>query len=59
MSIRIHALVGSLRTGSYNRQLAEAAVKHGPDGTDSAMMGDRAGIQLPGIKRTVRTSDGV
>jgi pimeloyl-ACP methyl ester carboxylesterase len=56
MSIQIRALVGSLRTGSYNHRLPEAAVKHGPDST---MMGDRAGIQLPGIKRTVRTSDGV
>jgi NAD(P)H-dependent FMN reductase len=34
MSIRILALVGSLRADSYNRQLAEAAVKHAPDGTD-------------------------
>jgi pimeloyl-ACP methyl ester carboxylesterase len=59
MSIRILALVGSLRAGSYNRQLAKGAVKHAPDGTHSAMMGDRAGIQVPGIKRTVRTSDGV
>lgn len=59
MSIRNLALVGSLRAGSYNRQLAEAAVKHAPDATDTAMMGDRAGIQFPGIKRTVRTSDGV
>jgi pimeloyl-ACP methyl ester carboxylesterase len=52
----ILAMAGSLRAGSYNRQLAEAAVKHAPDGT---MMGDRAGIQLSGIKRTLRTSDGV
>src|ERR1700722_6221387 len=58
MSIRIPALVGSLRTGSYNRQLPEAAEKHGPNGTDSEMIGDRAGIQLSGIKRTVKTSDG-
>src|ERR1700746_1283023 len=34
MSIRILALVGSLRAGSYNHQLAEAAVKHAPDGID-------------------------
>lgn len=59
MSIRILALVGSLRAGSNNRQLVETAVKGAPDGTDSAMMGNRARIQLSGIKRTVRTSDGV
>jgi NAD(P)H-dependent FMN reductase len=34
MTTRILALVGSLRAGSYNRQLAEAAAKHAPDGTD-------------------------
>lgn len=32
MSVRFLALVGSLRTGSHNRQLAEAAAKHAPDG---------------------------
>jgi NAD(P)H-dependent FMN reductase len=32
MSTRILALIGSLRAGSYNRQLAEAAVKHAPAG---------------------------
>jgi NAD(P)H-dependent FMN reductase len=34
MSTRILALVGSLRADSYNRQLAEAAVKHAADGID-------------------------
>ncbi|MEU1520351.1 NAD(P)H-dependent oxidoreductase [Streptomyces sp. NPDC005811] len=32
MSVRILALVGSLRAGSTNRQLAEAAVKVAPEG---------------------------
>ncbi|WP_329267942.1 NADPH-dependent FMN reductase [Streptomyces sp. NBC_01451] len=34
MSVRILALVGSLRAGSTNRQLAEAAVKLAPEGTE-------------------------
>ncbi|MGW4391276.1 NAD(P)H-dependent oxidoreductase [Streptomyces sp. NPDC004685] len=34
MSVRILALVGSLRAGSHNRQLAEAAAKHAPAGAD-------------------------
>ncbi|MET7325281.1 NAD(P)H-dependent oxidoreductase [Streptomyces sp. NPDC005549] len=34
MSVRILALVGSLRTGSHNRQLAEAAVKFAPEGAE-------------------------
>jgi NAD(P)H-dependent FMN reductase len=32
MSVTVLALVGSLRAGSHNRQLAEAAVKHAPEG---------------------------
>jgi NAD(P)H-dependent FMN reductase len=32
MSVRILALVGSLRAGSHNRQLAEAAAKLAPEG---------------------------
>ncbi|MEU6343597.1 NADPH-dependent FMN reductase [Streptomyces sp. NPDC046977] len=34
MSVRILALVGSLRAGSHNRQLAEVALKHAPDGVE-------------------------
>lgn len=34
MSTRIIALVGSLRSGSHNRQLAEAAVKLAPEGVE-------------------------
>ncbi|MER7482608.1 NAD(P)H-dependent oxidoreductase [Streptomyces sp. NPDC126510] len=34
MSVRIVALVGSLRAGSHNRQLAEAAVKLAPEGAE-------------------------
>ncbi|MFJ8855387.1 NAD(P)H-dependent oxidoreductase [Streptomyces sp. NPDC102437] len=34
MSVRILALVGSLRAGSHNRQLAEAAAKHAPEGAE-------------------------
>ena len=34
MSTQILALVGSLRAGSYNRRLAEAAVKYAPEDID-------------------------
>ncbi|MFG3496216.1 NAD(P)H-dependent oxidoreductase [Streptomyces sp. NPDC047928] len=34
MSVRILALVGSLRAGSHNRQLAEAAVKLAPENVE-------------------------
>lgn len=37
MSVRILALVGSLRAGSHNRQLAEAAVKLAPEGADVSL----------------------
>lgn len=37
MSVRILALVGSLRAGSHNRQLAETAVKLAPVGADVAL----------------------
>lgn len=32
MTVRLLALVGSLRAGSHNRQLAEAALEHAPTG---------------------------
>ena len=38
MSVRIVALVGSLRAGSHNRQLAEAAVKLAPEGVEVALV---------------------
>ncbi|MCF3101645.1 NAD(P)H-dependent oxidoreductase [Streptomyces roseoverticillatus] len=44
MSVRILALVGSLRAGSHNRQLAEAAVKIAPAGTDVQLYEGLAGI---------------
>jgi NAD(P)H-dependent FMN reductase len=34
VATRILALVGSLRAGSHNRQLAEAAVMHAPEGVE-------------------------
>ncbi|MFE4874975.1 NADPH-dependent FMN reductase [Streptomyces sp. NPDC056682] len=34
MPVHILAFVGSLRAGSYNGQLAEAAVKHAPEGVE-------------------------
>ncbi|MGZ3102844.1 NAD(P)H-dependent oxidoreductase [Streptomyces sp. H72] len=34
MSVRILALVGSLRAGSHNRQLAEAAARFAPEGAE-------------------------
>src|SRR5271157_900177 len=44
MSTRILALVGSLRAGSYNRQLAEAAVRHAPDGIAVDIFDDLADV---------------
>jgi NAD(P)H-dependent FMN reductase len=41
---RILALVGSLRAGSYNMQLAEAAVKYAPDGVDVDIFDDLADV---------------
>jgi NAD(P)H-dependent FMN reductase len=44
MTTRILALVGSLRVGSYNKQLAEAAIKHAPDGVAVDICGDLADV---------------
>ncbi|MCR8945140.1 NAD(P)H-dependent oxidoreductase [Streptomyces sp. OUCMDZ-4982] len=38
MSVRILALVGSLRAGSHNRQLAEAAVQLAPAGVEVSLL---------------------
>ena len=44
MSVRILALVGSLRAGSHNRQLAEAAVKLAPEGAEVEVFAGLADI---------------
>ncbi|MFF3494476.1 NADPH-dependent FMN reductase [Streptomyces sp. NPDC002795] len=44
MSVRILALVGSLRAGSYNRRLAEAAVQLAPEGVEVELFDDLAAI---------------
>ncbi len=44
MSVRVLALVGSLRAASHNRQLAEAAVKHAPEGVDVVLFEGLADI---------------
>jgi NAD(P)H-dependent FMN reductase len=44
VTTRILALVGSLRAGSYNQQLAEAAVKYAPDGVDVDFFDDLAHV---------------
>jgi NAD(P)H-dependent FMN reductase len=44
VTTRILALVGSLRAGSYNQQLAEAAVKYAPDGVEVDFFDDLADV---------------
>jgi NAD(P)H-dependent FMN reductase len=44
MSVRILALVGSLRAGSHNRQLAEAAVEFAPEGAEIVLFEGLADI---------------
>jgi NAD(P)H-dependent FMN reductase len=69
MSVRILALVGSLRAGSHNRQLAEAAVKHAPAGVDVVVFDGLAEVpfynedidvegQVPAAAATLREAAG-
>jgi NAD(P)H-dependent FMN reductase len=44
VTTRILALVGSLRAGSYNQQLAEAAVKYAPAGVEVDFFDDLADV---------------
>jgi NAD(P)H-dependent FMN reductase len=44
VTTRILALVGSLRAGSYNKQLAETAVKYAPDGVEVDIFDDLADV---------------
>jgi NAD(P)H-dependent FMN reductase len=44
VNTRILALIGSLRAGSYNKQLAEEAVKSAPDGVDVDIFDDLAEV---------------
>jgi NAD(P)H-dependent FMN reductase len=41
---RVLALVGSLRAGSHNRQLAEAAVRYAPQGVEVDILGGLADV---------------
>jgi NAD(P)H-dependent FMN reductase len=65
MSTRVLALVGSLRAGSHNRQLAEAAVKQAPHGVDVEIFEELAEVpfynedldrpgDVPGPAQTLR-----
>src|ERR1700691_4276082 len=44
VTTRILAIVGSLRAGSYNKQLAEAAAKFAPDGVDVCIFDNLADV---------------
>jgi NAD(P)H-dependent FMN reductase len=46
MSVQIVALVGSLRAGSHNRQLAQAAVRHAPAGVSVRLFEELGGVPL-------------
>jgi len=57
MSVRILALVGSLRAGSHNRQLAEAAVKLAPEGADVELFDGLA--EIPFYNEDIDVADNV
>ncbi|WP_298178111.1 NAD(P)H-dependent oxidoreductase [Saccharomonospora sp.] len=57
MTVRVLTLVGSLRAGSHNRQLAEAAVEHAPDGVHVEIYDDLA--DLPFYNEDIDTTDTV
>ena len=57
MPVRILALVGSLRAGSFNRQLAEAAVRVSPDGVTIEIVEGLA--ELPYYDEDIDLADGV
>lgn len=57
MTVRILALVGSLRAGSHNRQLAEAAARHAPEGVHIDIYDGLA--ELPFYNEDIDTADAV
>ncbi|MFR9799657.1 NAD(P)H-dependent oxidoreductase [Streptomyces sp. MS06] len=57
MSVRILALVGSIRSGSHNRQLAEAAVKLAPAGAEVVLFEGLA--EIPFYNEDIDVQDGV
>ncbi|WP_225829971.1 NAD(P)H-dependent oxidoreductase [Streptomyces sp. NK08204] len=46
MSVRILGIVGAIRAGSHNRQLAEAALKLAPEGTELVLFEGLADVPL-------------
>jgi NAD(P)H-dependent FMN reductase len=44
MTVRILAIVGSLRAGSHNRQLAEAAIQHAPEADEIEIFAGLANV---------------
>jgi NAD(P)H-dependent FMN reductase len=56
VTTRILALIGSLRAGSHNRQLAEAALKHAPAEIDAAIFEGLADVPFYNEDLDVETS---